>query len=338
MRFNSQFYEISSKVASMLKNVNNSLNFQVVFLNFIKKNAYLLVVSTTVFMLTACSDSSKTDRKDVQTILTGRLTVVVDESLEPIVEDQTAVFESTYVDADITLRNEPEKRAVNLLLNDSINVAVLARKLTKEERSFFEAKKIIPREARFAIDGIALIANRNSTDSVVHVDDLINSLRGKPTAIETLVFDNPNSSTVRYLQQLAGVDKLPDEGVYALSSNADVIKYVDENTHAVGVIGINWIFQPDPDLKEYVEGVKVLGVKNQEGKEGDDAFYKPSQTNLALGKYPLARDLYIINVQGIKALGLGFSAFLTGERGQRIVLKSGLMPDSIPPREINIIE
>lgn len=307
-------------------------------LNFIKKNAYLLVALTTVLTLTACSGSSKTDRKEVHTILTGRLTVVVDESLGPIVEDQTAVFESTYVDADIMLRNEPEKRAVNLLLNDSINVAVLARKLTEEERAFFEAKKIIPREARFAIDGVALIGNRNSADSAVHVDDLINSLRGEPTGIKTLVFDNPNSSTVRYLQELAGVDKLPEDGVYALSSNADVIKYVDEHTHAVGVIGINWIFQPDPDLEKYVEGVKVLGVKNQVGKAGDDDFYKPSQTSIALGQYPLARDLYVINCQGFKGLGLGFSAFLTGARGQRIVLKSGLMPDSIPPREINIIE
>lgn len=338
MRFNSQFYEISSKVASMLKNVNNSLNFQVVFLNFIKKNAYLLVAFVICLAIVSCSQSPQKDKKEVHTILTGRLTMVVDESLEPIVEDQMIVFEHTYVDADITLKSEPEKRAVNSLLNDSVKVAVLARKLTEDERKFFEAKKIIPREARFATDGVALIANRSSNDSTVHVDDIIKKLRGEDTDLSTLVFDNPNSSTVRYLQELAGIDQLPEDGVYALSSNADVIRYVYENTHAIGVIGINWIFQPDPELKDFVEGVKILGVKNQTGSKGDDDFYKPSQTNLALGTYPLARDLYIINCQGIKGLGLGFSAFLTGERGQRIVLKSGLMPDSIPPREINIIE
>jgi|SRR5690606_29245100 len=309
-----------------------------VSLNFIKKNAYLLVAFAICISAVSCNRSPETDKKEVHTILTGRLTMVVDESLGPIVEDQMVVFEHTYVNADITLKNEPEKRAVNFLLNDSVKVAVLARKLTEEERKFFEAKKIIPREARFATDGIALIANGSSIDSVVHVDDIIKKLQGEESNLGTLVFDNPNSSTVRYLQELAGIDKLPEEGVYALSSNADVIKYVYENTHAIGVIGINWIFQPDPGLEDYVKGVKVLGVKNQVGKSGDDAFYKPSQTNLALGKYPLARDLYIINCQGIKGLGLGFSAFLTGERGQRIVLKSGLMPDSIPPREINIIE
>lgn len=307
-------------------------------LNFVKKNAYLLVVFFGCSLAIGCNRAPETDRKDVHTILTGRLTVVVDESIGPIVEDQTAVFESSYVDAEITLMNEPEKRAINYLLNDSVNVAVLSRRLTDDERKFFEGKKIIPRESRFAIDGVALIANTSSADSTVHVNDIVNSIQGKSTNIQTLVFDNPNSSTVRYLQDLAGVDQLPEEGVYALGSNADVIKYVYEHTHAVGVIGINWIFQPDPELKEYVKGVKVLGIKNQNGKDGDDAFYKPSQTNLALGKYPLARDLYIINCQGVNGLGVGFSAFMTGHRGQRIVLKSGLMPDSIPPRQVNILE
>src|SRR5690606_22277425 len=108
--------------------------------------------------------------------------------------------------------------------------------------------------------------------------------------------------------------------------------------HAIGVIGINWIAQPSMEVADYVKDIQVLGVKNQPGKNGGDDYYKPTQTNLALGKYALARDLYLINCQGVRGLGLGFSAFLAGERGQRIILKSGLLPDSIPAREINIIQ
>src|SRR5690606_39652017 len=59
-------------------------------------------------------------------------------------------------------------------------------------------------DLRFATDGIALIANGSSIDSVVHVDDIIKKLQGEESSLGTLVFDNPNSSTVRYLQELAG--------------------------------------------------------------------------------------------------------------------------------------
>ena len=53
--------------------------------------------------------------------------------------------------------------------------------------------------------------------------------------------------------------------------------------------------------------------------------------------YPLTRSLYVINCEGGTGLGTGFASFIAGERGQRIVLKSGLLPDSIPSREINIV-
>ncbi|TCK82841.1 PstS family phosphate ABC transporter substrate-binding protein [Albibacterium bauzanense] len=303
-------------------------------MDFIKKNAYLFLTLVVSSLIISCTSTPPT--KETHTIVTGIVSIVVDETFQPIVEDQLTVFENTYLEADITLVNRPEKLAINYLMNDSAKIAILSRTLTKEEMQFFEAKKIVPKITRFATDGIALITSKGNQDSVVTVDDIINILQGKPSTISTLVFDNPNSSTVRFLKELAAITDFPKERIYALNSNADIIKYVYNNPHAVGVVGINWMAQPDADLLEYTKGLKVLGVKNQRGKDGDDAFYKPSQNNLALGKYALARDLYVINCQGVMGLGVGFSAFLAGERGQRIILKSGLLPDSIPPREINI--
>jgi phosphate transport system substrate-binding protein len=50
----------------------------------------------------------------------------------------------------------------------------------------------------------------------------------------------------------------------------------------------------------------------------------------------LARDLYIINAQGFSGLGMGFASFVAGDIGQRIILKSGLLPVRVPGRKINI--
>ena len=71
--------------------------------------------------------------------------------------------------------------------------------------------------------------------------------------------------------------------------------------------------------------------------KGKSQYYAPSQNNLAEGTYPLARDLYIINCQGYSGLGMGFASFVAGDIGQRIILKSGLLPIRTPGRKVNFI-
>ena len=276
--------------------------------------------------------------KESQTILGGRLQVLVDETVFPIMEEQEAVFEHLYKQADVSLSAAQENQIASKLANNEIEVAVLTRQLNSDEMTFFEAREFKPRVHRFAQDALALVVNRHSVDSVVTVDDIIRVMQGKApmAAMSRLVFDNPNSSTVRYLKDLAAVDSLPSTGVYALKSNREVLKYVYETPQTIGVVGLNWLVRPDSTMRRYINGIRVLGVRNQAGKPGSDGFYQPSQSNLAEGIYPLPRSVYIINAQPRKGLGMGFAAFLTGEQGQRIVLKSGLLPDSLPPRELII--
>src|SRR5690606_22145626 len=109
-------------------------------------------------------------------------------------------------------------------------VAVLTRMLNDEEMKFFEARQFTPRVYRIAQDALVLIVNKGSADTAVTVDDIVRVMQGEKAegALERLVFDNPNSSTVRYLKELAGVDSLPASGVYALKSNREVLQYVYE--------------------------------------------------------------------------------------------------------------
>jgi phosphate transport system substrate-binding protein len=100
----------------------------------------------------------------------------------------------------------------------------------------------------------------------------------------------------------------------------------------IGVVGINWIEQPTAKIESYLKTIRVLDVQGLDNK----GFFAPSQNNLGDGSYPLARDLYIANAQGYEGLGIGFASFIAGERGQRIILKSGLLPSRIPSRKIVI--
>jgi phosphate transport system substrate-binding protein len=150
--------------------------------------------------------------------------------------------------------------------------------------------------------------------------------------IKGFVFDNPNSSTVRLLTSISGIKTIRTDQVYSFKTNEEVIKFVAQNEGMIGVVGVNWLSQPMPKMQEFVDKVNVLSVKSLTGKD----YYLPNQNDLAEGKYPLARDLYIVNCQGNSGLGMGFASFVAGDIGQRIILKSGLLPVTMPGRRLNI--
>lgn len=283
------------------------------------------------FLFVMC-DQKGQKNTNKESILKGSATILVDETLIPIIEDQVAVFESNY-DAKIKIVSKSESEVVISLFKDKSGIAVLTRNLTIEENKIFEQKKITPKITKFATDAIALISNKSSNDTLIDLKNVIEFMQGKQnSSIKGLVFDNPNSSTVRYMNNLAGLKAIPEKGVYSFKTNQEVIKFVAQNKGMIGVLGVNWLSQPLPEMQEYVDKVNVLGVKSLAG--GD--YYMPSQNNIAEGKYPLARDLYIINGQGYTGLGMGFASFVAGDIGQRIILKSGLLPVRIPGRKINI--
>ena len=283
----------------------------------------LLVLVLFVF---ACQDKNK------ETIIKGKASLFVDESIFPIVEDQQAVFETEY-DAKLKLITKSENEIINSLMNDTVKIAVLPRKLSNDELKAFVAKKINPKMTHFATDAVVFIRNKKSNDTLIALDDVINFMKGNSVnGIKGLVFDNPNSSSVRLISEMSGIKVTPQKNIYSFNTNNEVIKYVAENDGMIGVVGINWLTQAPLDMQKNVDAVSVLSVKDINKQD----YIYPSQDNLAQGKYPLARDLYIINCQGYSGLGMGFASFLGGERGQRIVLKSGLLPVRMPSRKIVI--
>lgn len=279
--------------------------------------------------IAACNKSNTTNQ---ETILKGKATLLVDETIKPIMEDQIEIFENRY-EARIKLDARSENEVIQSLVKDTSSIAVLARKLNDDEMKVFASRKIIPKTTPIAIDAIALITNRNSKDSLVALNDVLSFMKGKTDGkIKGLVFDNPNSSTVRYMNSLAGLPSIPQKGVFSFATNNEVIKFVSENEGMIGVVGLNWLSQPTPEMQHYVDKVNLLSVKGLK----DSNYYTPDQNNIAQGKYALARELYIVNCQGFSGLGMGFASFVAGDIGQRIILKSGLLPYKIPPRKLNI--
>ncbi|NDP28072.1 MAG: phosphate ABC transporter substrate-binding protein [Flavobacterium sp.] len=296
---------------------------------FKNSKIYILIFVSVLFVM--CNQKERANDNQ-ESILKGSATVFVDETLTPIIEDQVAVFESTY-DAKIKIVSKSEIEIINNLFKVKSGIAIMTRNLTLNENKVFEQKKITPKITKFATDAIAFISNKSNNDTLIELKTVIAFMKGQPnSSIKGLVFDNPNSSSVRYMKELAGIKSIPIEGVYSFKTNQEVIKFVAQNDGMIGVVGVNWLTQPMPIMQEYVNKVNILSVKSLTSNN----FYAPTQNNIAESKYPLARDLYIINAQGYSGLGMGFASFVAGDIGQRIILKSGLLPVRVPGRRINI--
>lgn len=258
--------------------------------------------------------------------------VLVDESIKPIVEDLVQVFESKYNDK-ILIVAKSEREVIQSLSKDTARIAVLTRRITKNEEAFFKAKKLNPRITPFAHDAIAFIANKNTKDTLITLKEVKDFMNGsKSNKIKGLVFDNLNSSTVRLISELSGISSIPKDNVFSFKTNNEVINYVAENNGIIGVVGINYIFEPSEKIMASIPKINVLNVLNTT----DNVYYSPTQNNLGEHAYPLVRKLFVVNAQGQEGIGLRFSAFIASEIGQRIILKSGLLPYEMPSRKIRI--
>ena len=295
------------------------------------RKTILLVLISCLFVVVFSCDK-KTKSQEEETILKGKATILVDETLLPVIEDQKQVFESQY-NATITLVGKSESEIVQLLSKNKQQLAILSRELTENEAEIFRVKKITPRITPLGTDAIAFISHKNNSDTIIDLEKVITFVQGKNhNYFKGLVFDNPNSSTVRYIKELAKINIMPKEKIFSFQTNNEVIQFVAENEGMIGVVGVNWLSQPSLAMQETVNKVKVLSVKSLKTA----TFVKPSQDNIAGGLYPLTREIKMLNYQPFAGLGMGFASFVGGEIGQRIILKSGLVPVRIPNRNIKI--
>lgn len=290
---------------------------------------YSVLVS--LFSLTVISCSNSKEKKE--DILVGNLPVIVDESVLPIVLEQIEVFESSYKDAKLKTIAAPEITAVNSLIKGDANIAILTRELTENENKSFAQRSVTPRIYKVAYDGVVLIGNNESTDSTVTEAEIMGLLTGNKTRNFSLVFEDLNSSTLRYFMNKGAQDKVVGTFVETKDSLNSLIDYIVSTPNKIGVISYNQYLSLQSSFNE-IDKIRILSVLNENLPE--KRYVKPSQASLSTDEYPFKREIYILNYQPNMGLGIGFSSFVTGDRGQRIVLKSGLLPETMPGREIMV--
>ena len=265
-------------------------------------------------------------------------TFVADESFFPILDEELFYFNSQRLDT-IGVDYMNEQDAVKRLMKLDTWLAFTTRRFTAKEEQSLRDRQYLPRAIPIAYDGLAIIVNNANPDSCITVKDFARILRGEATqwgdiysksqlGTIDVVFDNPLSSTVRWcVDSILGGKEFTNPHIGAVQTSAAVIDYVENHKNALGIIGSNWLNDKrDTTNVTFKKNITVMGISKMDSAKSYNS-YQPYQYYLYNGNYPLIRTIYaLLNDPRPNGMPTAFAHFCQLPRGQKIILRAGLLP------------
>lgn len=307
----------------------------------------LVGLTLSVCLLASCQDKPVNGRTD--TYSSGVISFASDESFSPIIQDEKQVFEMTYPEAKVNPIYTSESDGMNLLLSDSIFLCFTSRNFKAKELQNLKDRGFQPEVVKVAYDALALIVNKSNPDTLISVKEIQDIMTGKITKWSQLhkgsqgdisvVFDNSKSSAVHYVEDSVLHGKaITSPNVAAVKTSAAVIKYVEDNKGAIGIIGNNWLNDKgDTTNLTFNRNIRVMSVSKLYPATVASSF-KPYQYYIYTGDYPLIRVIYALLNDPHNGLPWGFAHFVESPKGQLIIMKAGLLPmyGQLNIRDVNV--
>ncbi len=330
-----------------------------------------IVVSCAVTLLFIASLACGEIKRGEYTSGTGA--VFCDDGFRNILDEEIQAFEFQYKDAHILPFYMSEQACIDSLLADKCQSIIVTRDFTKEERQHCKSvNRRIVRSNCIAVDAVAMIVNKDNPVSALSMDEIRKILRGELTRWDQLagndttaikvVFDAEGSSTVSYMREkfLPEGKKITDYiKPYAQKNNAAVFDVVKNDPDALGIISVSWLGNDlsvaktvpmDRRMEDYANEndsintdltseVNIIKVSNPcEDNDFSPVAYKPYQLYINSGDYPLFRKVWMISTASNSTMLHSFYTFVTGFVGQKIIIKSGIMPYHINRRVVQLVK
>lgn len=303
----------------------------------------------------------------------GTAAVFCDDGFKNILEEEIQAFEFTYPDATIMPFYMSEQACIDSLLADKCQSIIITRDFTKEERRHVKSQnKRIVKSNCIAVDAVAMIVNKDNPVSALSMDEIRkiltgeitrwSQLAGNDTTAIKVVFDSQGSSTVSYMRDkfLPAGKKITDYiKPYAQKNNAAVFDVVKKDPDALGIISVSWLGNDlslarnvpiEQRMEDYAnendsintaltEEVNIIKVSNpNEDNDFSPVAYKPYQLYINSGEYPLFRKVWMISTASNSTVLHSFYTFVTGFVGQKIIIKSGIMPYHVHSRVVQVVK
>lgn len=206
------------------------------------------------------------------------------------------------------------------LINGTTDIANASRAMKDAEKAKVrERYNVLPTETAVAQDGVAVYVHAGSPIEQLTIEQLEKIYAGDvtnwkdvggPDAPIVLYSRENSSGTYVFFKDhvLKGADFAPS--AQTLPGTAAVVNAVSKEKNGIGYGGA-----------AYAKGVKEVKVVGADGKA-----YAPSAENVASGKYPLARPLFMYTRAKPSGEVKSFIDYCLSPEGQKLVTQVGYFP------------
>ena len=271
--------------------------------------------------------------------ISGSLNSIGSDTLNNLMTLWAEGFKKVYPNVNIQIEGKGSSTVPPALIEATAQLGPMSRPMKSSEMDKFEKKygyKATP--LRTSLDSLAVFVNKDNPlqgMSLDQVDALFSKtlrcgaakeasvwgdlgLNGSwSTAPVSLYGRNSASGTYGFFKKQALCKGDYKDTVKEQPGSASVVQGVSEDKNAAGYSGIGYT----------TSGVRALPL----AKKGTN-YVEPSQDNVASGKYPLSRFLYIyINKapgKPVDPLIQEFAKYIFSKEGQEVVVKDGYYPVS----------
>jgi len=296
------------------------------------------------------SCTSKKNPKKDDTLTSGVVNIAADEAYSTILQDQQFLYEAKYPNAKLNFIFTDENSALDMLVSDTVRMAVVSCEPGDKELAFFKKKGITHHVNHICNDAVVLVVNKECPIDSLSKEQLQRLFSGELTEWKDLApgntkaygkvmlgFNMQGSGIINYFRKyyLPNDKKFPATG-FTFKSTFNMLDSVEKHPNIIGFMGYNYISDKDDSLARSIkQRFKIISL---ESLKEDGQFVLPSQSTIADSAYPLVRKVLVINREGKSGLGTGFVIYMVSHKGQRVMLKAGMVPAMMPGREVRFIK
>ena len=310
----------------------------------LSKGHFIWIIFGFILLNSGCHRAKK---EVPNSMVTGQVTIAADEAIRPLIHAEMDVFQNIYSYATINCQFVSEYEAINLLLQEKIRLALVARPLNQKETDYLKSINIFPESIPLAYDAIAVIVHPDNKTialttrqiSGILSGDIINWNQIKGSGLTggiKQVFDAEASGIIRSLNDSLHLNKKISGDIHFAGNSKNLMEMIASDHNGIGFVGYNWLSETENlNVQQTINKLSLIAVSTAESADSTNSF-KPSVSNLYNLRYPLTRKIYAVYTDPAASLARGFLSHLTSERGQKIIYRMGLKPESDFQRLVKI--
>ena len=269
--------------------------------------------------------------------ISGNLNSIGSDTLNNLMTLWAEGFKKVYPNVNVQIEGKGSSTAPPALIEATAQLGPMSRAMKSKETDAFEKKfGYKPTPVRTSLDSLAVFVNKDNPVAGLNIEqvDAVFSRNRKcgavtdvttwgdagltgtwTTAPISLYGRNSASGTYGFFKKKALCKGDYKDTVKEQPGSASVVQGVSEDPNGAGYSGIGYT----------TSGVRAVAL----AESGTD-YVEPNYDNVASGKYPLARFLYIyVNKapnSALDPLTSEFLKFVLSKEGQEIVVKDGYYP------------